>query len=165
MRIKGLDAAFILIISCLIIYVLLTVASITKPSPVKYIYPFNIIEKDGGYKAGDEVLVEIEMCIIKKGVHYNSITQKFINQTTGVTYFTNPIIDLSVTKEDILGWEKSNTGSYYTEGDYHCTLLFGVPKTIPAYVDAGEYILTFAASVEGMDNLIHYETEPFTINK
>lgn len=141
----------------------MTIADEFEKPPVKYVFPFEIVEKDGGYKAGDDLLVQVHFCIDPDydEVVYNSITQSFIPVNGGDPLYTDPIIDMIVDKSS---WNDS--GVVYTDMDgYECIKAYGAPKKIPAYAPSGCYYMHFVASVQGRSkkHIVEYDSKSFCI--
>ncbi len=158
-----LQAARVLVLGCFAVVGSITIAQELEQPPVKYVFPFEIVEKEGGYKAGDDLLVKVHFCINPKyeQVYYNSITQSFVPIDGGEPVFTDPIVDMIVDKTN---W--SGNGVFYTDMDgYHCLQAFGAPKRIPVYTPPGCYRLHFVASVDGKSkkHMIEYESDSFCI--
>ena len=158
-----LEAIFAMTVVCLMGSVSLIIAKHVEKTPVKYISPFEVMEKEGGYRAGDDLLVRVHFCLLGEEAYYKSITQ-IIVPVEGDTdpLFIAPILGLTVKKDN---WTEN--GRIYTdEQGYECFQAFGTPKKLPIYMPPGEYKLTFHAIVKGRlrdDHHIDYETVPFTI--
>lgn len=159
-----LKSAWLTTMTALLVTGGFTVAKEFERPPVKYVVPFEIVEKDGGYHAGDDLIVRVHFCFAPEveRVFYNSITQSFIPADGSDPLFTDSIIDLIVDKEAILG-----TGVFYTDMDgYECIKAFGTPKKIPSYAPTGCYHMHFSASVDGRSkkHIIEYDSESFCIS-
>lgn len=158
-----LRAAWLLTMAALIGVGSMTIAGELEQPPVKYVFPFEIEEKEGGYKAGDDLVVRVHFCIDPDydRIFYNSITQSFIPIDGGDPLYTDPIIDMIVDKEN---WQ--GAGVFYTDMDgYECIKSYGTPKKIPEYAPEGCYYMHFIASVDGKSkkHLIEYDSETFCI--
>lgn len=141
----------------------ITIAGELEKPPVKYVFPFEIVEPEGGYKAGDDLIVQVHFCISPDYdvVYYNTISQSFIPVDGGMPVFTDPIIDLIVDKSN---WQGS--GIFYTDMEgYECIKSYGAPKKIPEYMPKGCYYMHFTALVDGKSkkHLIEYDSETFCI--
>lgn len=139
------------------------VAKEAEMPPVKYVFPFEIVEQDGGYHAGDDLLVRIHFCVRPEydKVYYNSITQSMLPTDGGSPIFMDTITDRIIDKH---AW--SGAGIVYTDMDgYRCIQAYGEPKRIPFYAPPGCYNMHFAASVNGKrsKHTIIYESKEFCI--
>lgn len=164
---QTLQVSRLVIILALAAYGYGTYATFNEKPPVTYIQPLDIVEKEGGYRPGDDLLVKVHLCIHPKvnKVFYRSVTQTFVSiDGTNPTVFTDTIRDLSVTRESL-----GAGGIFYsseTHGGIECFLATGTKKHIPETIHPGEYKLMFSARVDGTFKEYHevnYETVPFTI--
>lgn len=159
----SLHLARYLIIGCVIALGGLSIATEFEKPPVKYIFPFDIVEKEGGYKAGDDLLVQVHFCFAQgvNSVHYKSITQTLIPANNAEPIFTEPILDLTADRSSWIG----NGMNYTDESGYECFKALGAPKKIPVYTPSGCYTMNFVANVEGRfkDHEILYHSKEFCI--
>jgi hypothetical protein len=142
-----------------------SVAASAESATVKYVTPFEIVERDGGYRQGEDLIVRVHFCFADgiENIFYNSITQSFVPTTSGAVAYTAPIIDMIVDKESA----KKN-GIFYTDMEgYECIKAYGSPKKIPEYLPDGCYKMHFVASVDGKrkKHIIEYDSEEFCLSQ
>lgn len=141
-------------------YLAFLVATRFEEPPVYYKFPFKVVERE--YFPGDDLLVKVHFCLREENIYYRSITQTFVNLETGEIFFTNPVLEITVSKSSI-----GEHARFYTDEDgSSCYDAFGAPKRIPSNVPPGEYELHFVAIVKGKwkkDHTIEYKTLPFQI--